>query len=114
MNSDRAIGNNHQFLLSVSSILCSICHLTFSSLKNAFRNIWFEAATVVAVPPPVEISTGSVLKSALAGGLASALSTSLLHPIDSMKVHQHASLYRFHSNKLFNKTQDVQLGAFCV
>lgn len=55
-------------------------------LKNAFRNVWFEAATVVAVPPPVEISTGSVLKSALAGGLASALSTSLLHPIDSMKV----------------------------
>jgi hypothetical protein len=60
---------------------------------NVFRNIWFEAATVVAVPPPVEISTGSVLKSALVGGLASALSTSLMHPIDSMKVRQHASLY---------------------
>jgi hypothetical protein len=84
------------------------------TLKNEFRNIWFEAATVVAVPPPVNISTGSVLKSALAGGLASALSTSLLHPIDSMKVQQHASLYLFHSNKLFNKVQDIQLGAFCV
>jgi hypothetical protein len=33
------------------------------------------------------------LKSALVGGLASALSTSLMHPIDSMKVRQHASLY---------------------
>lgn len=55
---------------------------------NAFRNIWFEAATLVAVPPPVEISAGSVLKSALAGGLASALSTSVMHPIDSMKVHK--------------------------
>jgi hypothetical protein len=53
---------------------------------NAFRNIWFEAATLVAIPPPVEISTGNVLKSALAGGLASALSTSMLHPIDTMKV----------------------------
>lgn len=49
------------------------------------RSIWFEAATVVAVPPPVEISAGSVLKSALAGGLSCALSTSLMHPIDTMK-----------------------------
>ncbi|KAF8706952.1 hypothetical protein HU200_030561 [Digitaria exilis] len=59
------------------------------------RNVWFEAATVVAVPPPVEISTGSVLKSALAGGLASALSTSLLHPIDSMKTRVQASTLSF-------------------
>ncbi|KAE8679459.1 Chaperone DnaJ-domain superfamily protein isoform 1 [Hibiscus syriacus] len=49
-------------------------------LQDDPRNIWFEAATVVAVAPPVEIHTGSVLKSALAGGLACALSTSLLHP----------------------------------
>ncbi|KAE8711075.1 ATP synthase subunit d [Hibiscus syriacus] len=39
-------------------------------LQDDPRNIWFEAATVVAVAPPVEIHTGSVLKSALAGGLA--------------------------------------------
>lgn len=58
--------------------LCSQFHIC--------RNIWFEAATVVAVPPPVEISTGNVLKSALAGGLACALSTSIMHPIDTMKV----------------------------
>ena len=95
--------NYHQFWLSFNIIWCSLFHLTFSSLTNAFRNIWFEAATVVAVPPPIEISTGSVLKSALAGGLASALSTSLLHPIDSMKVQYHACLYRFSSNKWFNK-----------
>ncbi|KAL5982588.1 hypothetical protein ACLOJK_016662 [Asimina triloba] len=50
-----------------------------------FRSIWFEAATVVAVPPPVEIPAESVLKSALAGGLACALSTSLMHPVDTMK-----------------------------
>ncbi|RWW81672.1 hypothetical protein BHE74_00009911 [Ensete ventricosum] len=55
-------------------------------LEDDPRNIWFEAATVVAVPPPVEISTGNVLKSALAGGLACALSTSIMHPIDTMKV----------------------------
>lgn len=41
---------------------------------------------MVSVPPPVEISTGSVLKSALAGGLASALSTSVMYPVDTMKV----------------------------
>uniref|UniRef100_A0A0E0MIM4 EF-hand domain-containing protein n=1 Tax=Oryza punctata TaxID=4537 RepID=A0A0E0MIM4_ORYPU len=60
-------------------------------LEDDPRNIWFEAATLVAVPPPVEISTGSVLKSALAGGLASALSTSVMHPIDSMKVQSLSS-----------------------
>ncbi|CAN6344144.1 unnamed protein product [Urochloa humidicola] len=64
-------------------------------LEDDPRNVWFEAATVVAVPPPVEISTGSVLKSALAGGLASALSTSLLHPIDSMKTRVQASTLSF-------------------
>ncbi|GJN28523.1 hypothetical protein PR202_gb16662 [Eleusine coracana subsp. coracana] len=64
-------------------------------LEDDPRNIWFEAATVVAVPPPVEISTGSVLKSALVGGLASALSTSLMHPIDSMKTRIQASSLSF-------------------
>ncbi|KAJ1273662.1 hypothetical protein BS78_05G001900 [Paspalum vaginatum] len=64
-------------------------------LEDDPRNIWFEAATVVAVPPSIEISTGSVLKSALAGGLASALSTSLLHPIDSMKTRIQASTLSF-------------------
>ena len=52
-----------------------------------FRSIWFEAATVVAVPPPVEIPAGSVLKAALIGGLSCALSTSLLHPVDTIKVN---------------------------
>ncbi|XP_015697535.2 calcium-dependent mitochondrial ATP-magnesium/phosphate carrier protein 1-like [Oryza brachyantha] len=64
-------------------------------LEDDPRNIWFEAATLVAVPPPVEISTGSVLKSALAGGLASALSTSMMHPIDSMKTRVQASSLSF-------------------
>ncbi|XP_031485297.1 uncharacterized protein LOC116254218 [Nymphaea colorata] len=64
-------------------------------LEDDPRNIWFEAATLVAVPPPVEIPAGSVLKSALAGGLACALSTSLLHPIDSMKTRVQASTLSF-------------------
>lgn len=34
----------------------------------------------------MEVHTGSVLKSALAGGLACALSTSVMHPIDTIKV----------------------------
>ncbi|OMO81191.1 hypothetical protein COLO4_23728 [Corchorus olitorius] len=54
-------------------------------LQDDPRNIWFESATVVAVAPPVEIPAGSVLKSALAGGLSCALSTSLLHPVDTIK-----------------------------
>ncbi|CAA6661807.1 unnamed protein product [Spirodela intermedia] len=46
-------------------------------------------------PPPVEISAGSVLKSALAGGLSCALSTSLMHPIDTMKTRVQASTLSF-------------------
>lgn len=52
-----------------------------------FRSIWFEAATVVAVPPPVELPASSVLKAALVGGLSCALSCSLLHPVDTVKVN---------------------------
>lgn len=64
-------------------------------LQDDPRSIWFEAATVVAVPPPVEIPAESVLKSALAGGLACALSTSLLHPVDTMKTRVQASTLSF-------------------
>ncbi|KAI3799748.1 hypothetical protein L1987_35050 [Smallanthus sonchifolius] len=64
-------------------------------LQEDPRNLWFQAATVVAVAPPVEVPTGSVLKSALAGGLASALSTSLLHPIDTIKTRVQASTLSF-------------------
>ncbi|KAF9593418.1 hypothetical protein IFM89_022883 [Coptis chinensis] len=64
-------------------------------LQDDPRSIWFEAATVVAVAPPVEIPAGSVLKSALAGGLASALSTSLLHPVDTIKTRLQASTLSF-------------------
>lgn len=58
-----------------------------ASSSNTHRNIWFEAATVVAVAPPVEIPAGSVLRSALAGGLSCALSCSLMHPVDTIKVY---------------------------
>eukprot|EP00246_Nothoceros_aenigmaticus_P013277 TRINITY_DN44_c0_g2_i1.p1 TRINITY_DN44_c0_g2~~TRINITY_DN44_c0_g2_i1.p1 ORF type:complete len:189 (+),score=27.03 TRINITY_DN44_c0_g2_i1:3-569(+) len=54
-------------------------------LQQDPRMVWFEAATVVPLAPPVGMHTGSVLKSALAGGLACALSTCLLHPVDTMK-----------------------------
>ncbi|OVA09911.1 EF-hand domain [Macleaya cordata] len=64
-------------------------------LEDDPRSIWFEAATVVAVPPPVEIPAGSVLKAALAGGLACALSTSLLHPVDTIKTRVQASTLSF-------------------
>ncbi|XP_020598412.1 mitochondrial substrate carrier family protein C [Phalaenopsis equestris] len=64
-------------------------------LEEDPRSIWFEAATLVAVPPPVEIPAESVLKSALAGGLASALSTSVMYPIDTMKTRVQASTLSF-------------------
>ncbi|KAL9260098.1 putative S-adenosylmethionine carrier 2, chloroplastic, partial [Drosera capensis] len=64
-------------------------------LQDDPRNIWFEAATVVAVAPPVEIPASSVLRSALAGGLSSALSTSLMHPMDTMKTRVQASTLSF-------------------
>ncbi|KAL4189271.1 hypothetical protein AMTRI_Chr08g206140 [Amborella trichopoda] len=64
-------------------------------LEDDPRNLWFEAATVVAVAPPMEIPAESVLKSALAGGLACALSTSLLHPVDTMKTRVQASTLSF-------------------
>ncbi|KAL8544495.1 hypothetical protein ACS0TY_004893 [Phlomoides rotata] len=60
-------------------------------LQEDPRSIWFEAATVVAVPPPMEIPAGSVLKAALVGGLSCALSTALLHPIDTVKTRVQAS-----------------------
>lgn len=55
------------------------------------RMVWFEAATVVPMAPPVAVPAESVLKSALAGGLACALSTSLMHPLDTMKTRVQAS-----------------------
>lgn len=60
-----------------------------------YRSIWFEAATVVAVAPPMEIPAGSVLKSALAGGLSCALSCALMHPVDTIKVRALAFLFIF-------------------
>uniref|UniRef100_A0A5B6ZI21 Putative Mitochondrial substrate carrier family protein isoform 1 n=1 Tax=Davidia involucrata TaxID=16924 RepID=A0A5B6ZI21_DAVIN len=64
-------------------------------LQEDPRSIWFEVATVVAVAPPVEIPAGSVLKSALAGGLSCALSTSLMYPMDTIKTRVQASTLTF-------------------
>lgn len=64
-------------------------------LEDNPRSLWFEAATVVPVAPPVTIPAGSVLKSALAGGLSCALSTSLMHPLDTMKTRVQASALSF-------------------
>ncbi|KAG0487932.1 hypothetical protein HPP92_006743 [Vanilla planifolia] len=65
-------------------------------LQDDPRNIWFEAATVVPVSPPVEIATESLLKSALAGGLACAISTATMHPLDTLKTRVQASTLSFH------------------
>lgn len=64
-------------------------------LQEDPRSIWFEAATVVVVPPPVELPASSVLKAALVGGLSCALSCSLLHPVDTVKTRVQASTLTF-------------------
>ncbi|PSS04638.1 S-adenosylmethionine mitochondrial carrier protein [Actinidia chinensis var. chinensis] len=64
-------------------------------LQEDPRSIWFEAATVVAVEPPVELPASSVLKAALAGGLSCALSCSLMHPVDTIKTRVQASTLTF-------------------
>ncbi|KAI3470419.1 hypothetical protein Pfo_027082 [Paulownia fortunei] len=64
-------------------------------LQEDPRSIRSEAAADVAVPPPVEIPAGSVLKSALAGGLSCALSTALMHPVDTVKTWVQASTLIF-------------------
>ncbi|KAL0283986.1 UNVERIFIED_CONTAM: putative S-adenosylmethionine carrier 2, chloroplastic [Sesamum angustifolium] len=85
-------------------------------LQEDPRSIWFEAATVVAVPPSVEIPTGSVLKSALAGGLSCALSTALLHPVDTVKVQTVASFcstfFLSSKNSMRSVEQRLQAGLF--
>ncbi|KAE9589146.1 putative mitochondrial carrier domain-containing protein [Lupinus albus] len=45
--------------------------------------------------PLLDIPAGSVLRSALAGGLSCALSCSLLHPVDSFKTRVQASTMSF-------------------
>ncbi|XVE68957.1 hypothetical protein DITRI_Ditri09bG0111800 [Diplodiscus trichospermus] len=60
-------------------------------LQDDPQNIWFEAATVVAVAPLAEIHAGSVLKSALAGGLSCAFSAFIMHPVDTIKTRVQAS-----------------------
>jgi len=46
---------------------------------------WFESATMVQLAPPVVAKRGQVLKSAIAGALASGISTAGMHPLDTLK-----------------------------
>jgi len=64
-------------------------------LKDDPQSLWFEASIVVVVAPLVVIPTRSVLKSTLAGGMSCALSTSLMHPLDTMKTCVKASTLSF-------------------
>ncbi|MED6220236.1 hypothetical protein PIB30_042962 [Stylosanthes scabra] len=50
-----------------------------------------ETASIAAAPSPVEIPAGSVLRSALAGGLSCAFSCALMHPVDTIKTQVQAS-----------------------
>ncbi|KAK8350231.1 hypothetical protein V6Z11_A06G198200 [Gossypium hirsutum] len=60
-------------------------------LQDDPRNIWFEAATAVAVAPAAEIQRENVLKSAFAGGLSCAFSSAVMHPVDTVKTQVQAS-----------------------
>lgn len=100
-NEDNAIAMMHYLnadargSISYSHFRNLMLLLPSERLEDDPRNIWFEAATVVSVSPPVEIAAGGVLKSALAGGLACALSTSVMHPLDTMKTRVQASTLSF-------------------
>ncbi|XP_072085492.1 uncharacterized protein [Arachis hypogaea] len=50
-----------------------------------------ETASIAAVPSPDEIPAGSVLRSAIAGGLSCAFSCALMHPVDTIKTQVQAS-----------------------
>jgi Ca2+-binding EF-hand superfamily protein len=55
--------------------------------------VWFEAATIVQFSPPVR--TGNFKKAAraaFAGGLASASTTSMMHPLDTLKTRLQAAV----------------------
>nr|GME12892.1 mitochondrial substrate carrier family protein C [Ipomoea batatas] len=60
-------------------------------LQQDPRSVQSETATEVSVAPPKEMPGGNVLKSALAGGISCALSTALMHPIDTVKVQSTVS-----------------------
>lgn len=45
----------------------------------------YEADSSVANPPPAKEASNSVMKSALAGALACAFSTAVMHPVDTLK-----------------------------
>ncbi|XP_057445756.1 uncharacterized protein LOC130737915 isoform X2 [Lotus japonicus] len=60
-------------------------------LQEDPRSVWFEAATVGAIPPTVKAPAGSVLRSALAGGLSCSFSCAVMHPLDTIKTQVQAS-----------------------
>lgn len=71
-----------------TSSLCPRSVLHFISISFLlFRSVWFEAATVGAIPPTVKAPAGSVLRSALAGGLSCSFSCAVMHPLDTIKVN---------------------------
>nr|GMD38594.1 mitochondrial substrate carrier family protein C [Ipomoea batatas] len=64
-------------------------------LQQDPRSVQSEPTTEVSVAPPKEMPAGNVLKSALAGGISCALSTALMHPIDTVKTRVQASTLTF-------------------
>ncbi|KAJ0978212.1 hypothetical protein J5N97_013686 [Dioscorea zingiberensis] len=67
-------------------------HLVFLSVVwKQLLNAQYEADTSVADSLPAKGATDSVMKSALAGGLACAFSTAVMHPVDTLKTCVQAS-----------------------
>ncbi|XP_039135906.1 S-adenosylmethionine mitochondrial carrier protein [Dioscorea cayenensis subsp. rotundata] len=57
--------------------------------------VQYEADSSVANPPPAKEASNSVMKSALAGALACAFSTAVMHPVDTLKTCVQASTASF-------------------
>ncbi|KAJ6804299.1 mitochondrial substrate carrier family protein C [Iris pallida] len=64
-------------------------------VKSYCRNNLFEAPATIPVSRQMETATESVLKSALAGGIACSFSAFVMHPLDTMKTCVQASTVSF-------------------
>ncbi|KAF1860806.1 hypothetical protein Lal_00000219 [Lupinus albus] len=68
---------------------------TLQTIRRGSHLVGFREEVFGLKLPLLDIPAGSVLRSALAGGLSCALSCSLLHPVDSFKTRVQASTMSF-------------------
>ncbi|CAD7705384.1 unnamed protein product [Ostreobium quekettii] len=93
----RAIGSEDDGFVSYGSFRNFAILLPKSKLRESVdpSRVWFESATMVPIGLPAqagENTTKMLLTAALAGGVASATSTFLMHPVDTLKTRIQSSV----------------------